>query len=446
MLKSILSVSGLGLLVQLLGFAKLLVVAKFYGAGPALDAYYLALILPALLLGFVGGGLQSSFMPIYGELRAGGRVREAARLQSQIFVWLLLVLLAVAGLVALYSDFFIALSQFSGKSDPLVLQAANSALVVLIFSFVLNALLDYWGLVINSHGRFVAVALAPMVNIVISTGAILLVADPGVNELVWGLVAGLLAQMLLLWLVAGGAVPLLLVSGSCGGRAMGCLDAGGAEMRRVLSLFLPALIGVAVTNTNFAIDQAMASGVGAGGLSILNYASRFHNVLVQSGIMAVSVVLLPRFIVLVTEHQYSKLFSMLRRLLLLSVLLGLLLLAAVGLLGEWFLMFLLGFTALSVANINEIHTVWFCYTAGMFATAMCVFYIKLFQAWQRPGFISVVAVVSLALNVLLNWLLIPSFGVAGIAVATSLVYPFSLLIYVVAARRIRRREMRLLLS
>lgn len=438
MLKSIASVSALSLIVQLLGFVKLLVVASFYGAGFSLDVYYLALIFPTLLLGLIGGGLQSSFMPVFGELRAVGDLTSANRLQNQILLILLLALGFIALAVVYFSEFIISVSQFSGQLDPVRSVAASSALSVLIFSFVLNALLDYWGLIVNIKGRFVAAAISPAVNIVFSSSYILLVETPDINTLVWGLIYGLLSQVVVFWFFVRRGGSLFDCSFNAGG-GLKCLLGGAAHLQRVFRLFLPALIGVAVTNTNFAIDQAMASGIELGSLSILNYASRFHNVVVQSGIMTVSVVLLPRFIVLVAGKEYSELFSLLRHLLFGSVLLSLLLVVTIGALGEWFLGGILGFTALDAADIEEIFIVWFCYSVGLFATAMCVFYVKLFQAWQRPGFISVVAIASLALNVLLNWLLIPYWGVAGIAIATSVVYVFALLVYVFAVWVARSR-------
>lgn len=454
MINSIFSVSSVGLVVQLLGFVKLLLVAKFYGVGSDLDAYYLALILPSLLLGFVGGGLQSSFMPVYGRLLSSGDVAAANRLLVQVSFWLLILLLPVAALIAWFAPEFISLTSFSGSPSSGVVIGASAALAVLIFSFVINSVVDFWGLVFNASGRFGVVALAPIVNILVSSLPILFVEDPKLGVLVWGLIAGLLTQLLVLWVasqfsVGGGRkvvslFPVFSLKGGASSNA-GVLNEGwrawlfSADISRVWSLCLPAFLGVAVTNTNFAIDQAMAVGAGEGALSILNYASRFHNVIVQAGIMAVSVVLLPRFIDLLANKQYSDLFKLLRRMLLAALILGGLAFFAVLVLGLWGLELILGFTALTAIEIEEIFGVWLWYSAGLFATAMCVFYVKLFQAWQMPGFITGLALMSLCLNVLLNWLLIPVMGVSGIALATTLVYLLALVVYMVVAARLKRR-------
>lgn len=443
MLRSIFNVSFLGLLVQLLGFSKLLLIANFYGASNELDAYYLALILPTLLLGFVGGGLQSSFMPVYGNLLSAGDKGRALQLLAQASVWLFLILLFLAAVIAYWSPSFIGLSSFSGDPSVEMKVLASGALQVLVFSFLINALIDFWGLAFHAAQRFVAVALAPVVNILVSSLPIVLVDNPGLAELVWGLIAGLLAQLLVLWWVAsfsGKASKRIALFPLRELQRNGRIQLFSSDLSKVWYLCFPALLGVAVTNTNFAIDQVMAAGAGEGALSILNYASRFHNVIVQAGIMAVSVVLLPRFIELLAQRNYSQLFLTLRRMLLAALLLGGLAFIVVALAGRWSLAVVLDFTALSADNIDDIFSVWLWYSAGLFATAMCVFYVKLFQAWQMPGFITGLALVSLLLNVFLNWLLIPIFGVLGIAVATSLVYLFALLVYMLVAARLKRRH------
>jgi len=47
-----------GVILQVAGFLKLLVIADYFGAGPVLDAYYLGLVIPTFLAGVSAGILQ----------------------------------------------------------------------------------------------------------------------------------------------------------------------------------------------------------------------------------------------------------------------------------------------------------------------------------------------------------------------------------------------------
>lgn len=427
MLRSIFQVTSLGLLVQVLGFAKLLLIADYYGIGADLDSYYLALILPSLLQGFVGGGLQSGFMPIYGGLLTDSATSAYKLLRSQIFTWLLIVLLPLCGLVVISTGWL--LEGLSLGASEGVMIGATAALGVLIFSFLLNAIVDYWGLILNSHNRFTLSAAAPLANVMVSSMVIVLAPEADLKALVWSLMAGLLTQLLVV-LTGAAVIGVGLVRIQLSGLI-------SSNVKRVFFLFLPALLGVAVTNANFAIDQSMAAGIETGSLSVLNYASRFHNLFVQVGIMGVSLVVLPAFVSMVAKQQYKRLFSLLNRILAVSLLLSLVVCLGIYLLGGVFLDLVLGFTAVDEIARSEIYWVWLWYAVGLFATASSVFYVKLFQAWKMPGFITVLAVVSLLLNVILNYLFIGWFGVAGIAMSTSLVYVVALSVFMIRAKMLK---------
>lgn len=427
MLKSIFHVTSLGVFVQLLGFAKLLLVAEFYGVSAELDSYYLALVLPALLQGFVGGGLQSSFMPIYGALVTSGDTGGAKRLASQILTWMLLLLLPLCVLLAVASGWLIGLISTGAAED--VVTGASLAFAVLVFSFLLNVFLDYWGLLLNTHGRFALAAGAPVANILVSS-IVIIVVGGSLSALVWGLVAGLLTQLLILWLFScGHSLQLSKISLSA---------LWDDKIKSVVSLFVPAMLGVAVTNMNFAVDQSMASGIETGSLSVLNYASRFHNLFVQVGIMGVSLVLLPRFVSLVSKKEYSVLFTLLRKVLIWSLVLSVFACLGIVFLGKGFLAVFMGFTSVDADAQSQIYWVWVWYSLGLFTTASSVFYVKLFQAWKMPVFITGLAVVSLMLNVLLNYIFIGWFGVEGIAMSTSLVYLIALLVYMGRAQMLKQ--------
>ena len=97
-----------GMLVQLLGFLKLLLIAHWFGVSLELDAYYLALVVPALLQGFIGGALQTGFVPVYMQLQASDAA-QAGDLAGQVFVRLLWGLLFVSIVLSLSSSFFLPL-------------------------------------------------------------------------------------------------------------------------------------------------------------------------------------------------------------------------------------------------------------------------------------------------------------------------------------------------
>src|SRR5262245_38738180 len=85
-----------GIVSQLAGFAKVLIVAAYFGAGAQLDAYYLGLIVPTFLTGLSIGLLQSSFVPIYVAARTRNDEAAARELRNAAVTWTTTTLLVIA--------------------------------------------------------------------------------------------------------------------------------------------------------------------------------------------------------------------------------------------------------------------------------------------------------------------------------------------------------------
>jgi len=86
-------------------------------------------------------------------------------------------------------------------------------------------------------------------------------------------------------------------------------------------------------------------------------------------------------------------------------------------------------------DASQVFNVWLYYTLGLFPMACGIFYAKLYQALQLPMVITRLAIISFSLNVVLNWVLVREFGVAGIAMATSLVYLLVTILFYIFTRK-----------
>jgi putative peptidoglycan lipid II flippase len=407
--------------VQLTGFLKMVLVARYFGASAELDGYYLALVLPGFLLGFVNGALQTGFVPIYVSLRAEGQTEQARALYGILF-WLLVGLLGGLTLVLSLNAAAIIVLIAPGAA-PAVQAAAIVGFRVLVFSLFLNALIDYFGFVLNAEGRFFAASTAPVLNIVVAISILAAWPKWGLHNLVWGLLAGLLAQLLVLWWALGWV----------GIKSGFCLNRSWEPLCRVFRLMAPALIGVALANANLAVDQSMATMLGEGAVSTLGYASRLYNAIIQSFVIAVGAVLLPHFAGLVAKAKEAELHTLLVKLFRFVLMGSMLLLLLVCLVGPSTVSLLFEHGRFNAAVRAQVAEVWLWYTVGLLPTAWTIFLARVFQALHQPWIITHLALISIIANILLNLVLMGPFGIAGLAMSTSLVY---LLIAVLYHRRL----------
>ena len=87
-------VGGATLLSRIFGFIRDMVVAQFFGAGVATDAFFVAFRIPNLLRRLVGeGSLTASFIPVYSEYINQKSKEEGDELVSASFSVLTLVLI-----------------------------------------------------------------------------------------------------------------------------------------------------------------------------------------------------------------------------------------------------------------------------------------------------------------------------------------------------------------
>jgi len=399
-----------GIILQVTGFAKLLVIADFFGAGPLLDAYYLALVIPTFLTGVSSGILQTGFVPAYVASRARGADDAARTIANVTLTWTLLGLTAAAALLCLLRGTALPLLAH-GIAVP-TQGALLPAYTLLMWMAPLNGLADGAAMLLNAEGRFAAAASAPLLNVVVGILVLFALRDLGIYALAWSLLAGLVAQALMV-LAAIRLAGLSLRPRLTLQAAPGWLLAGIA---------LPVLISNVLGNLVPALIQMVAARAGTGSLSAMGYASRLHNSLVQAVVMSVSVILLPHFARLMAQGRAAELRLSLERVFAATLLFAAASAVLVAAGGPVLIKLLLQRGTFTADDARLVARVWLALTAGLLGTTWGIFLARLFQAQQRPWVIATLACVSVVVNAVLAMAFVSPWGVVGVAAASSLAY------------------------
>lgn len=255
---------------QLMGLARGVIVAGVFGASLELDAFYAAnRVSETLFLLVAGGALGSAFIPTFTGLLARDEKDSAWRLASALANAVTLTLSLLAVLLALFAPQVVRYALAPGFSTNSELFALTISLLrIQLISAVLFGL---GGLVIgilNAHQIFLVPALTPaLYQLGIILGALFLAPSMGIYGLAWGVVIGAVLYLAiqlppLVKLVARHS-PLSAFRFS-----LGLHD---SNVRTVLLLMLPRLLGVAVVQLNFWVNTWLASKMEAGSVSALYY-------------------------------------------------------------------------------------------------------------------------------------------------------------------------------
>src|SRR6266487_5710430 len=88
--------TGATMLSRILGYFRDTLVAAFFGAGPAADAFYTAFRISNLFRRLLGeGALSASFVPVFSEYTEKRSREETQRFLNTIFTTLLAILLVI---------------------------------------------------------------------------------------------------------------------------------------------------------------------------------------------------------------------------------------------------------------------------------------------------------------------------------------------------------------
>ncbi|MCC7361492.1 MAG: hypothetical protein IT317_18540 [Anaerolineales bacterium] len=281
LLRSSVIISGLAAGVSALGFANQLLVAHFFGAGPELDAYFVGVSLPLLLISLVNGMFAYWLVPQLVRERAGA-AQAYALFAGQLLLGLALIGGAVAGLAGLAAPGLLRL--MAPTLAPALYAEATLINRLGWLSFACAVGLYYLGAMHNTGERFILPVIAGMLPPTGMIGFCLAWAERlGPAALAWGQATGFAAGVL------------LLLPGCWGELRFG----GGAAatwraLRPVLSPLPLVVLSMLCFSIYGTVDAVWASRLGESQVSYLGYAQRLLVAVANVITLGPMTVILPR--------------------------------------------------------------------------------------------------------------------------------------------------------
>ncbi len=253
---------GAAFLSRLLGLFRDRLLASRFGPGDILDAYYAAFQIPDILLTlFLVGAASAAVMPIFMEYEARGR-DETDKFVSNLLTVFSSLSLAVALAGVALAPWLVALAAPGFSGAKLATAVDFSRLIML------NAVLFGIGGIISSvlqaRRRFFIFALPPIFyNLSIIAGILFLVPFFGPAGLAWGVLAGGVMQVLV-------QLPAFR---NLGLQLRPRFNLGHPGLLRVMTISLPRVLALSMSQMTVAVLAAIASFFAAGSLSAFKLAS-----------------------------------------------------------------------------------------------------------------------------------------------------------------------------
>ena len=287
--------SFMTLLSRVLGFARDVVFARFFGAGPVMDAFFVAFKIPNFMRRlFAEGGFNQAFVPVIGEYRTQRDHAEVRALVDRVAGALagILAVVTLIGVLAAPVLIWIFAPGFSAEDGR---RELASEMLRWTFPYILFiSLVALSQGILNTYGRFGVPAFTPVLLNAVLIGAAVwgapLFEEPAMALAVGVFVAGVVQLAFQFpFLARIGLLP------------RPRLDWRHSGVRKIGRLMLPALFGSSVAQISLVIDTIIASFLQAGSVSWLYFSDRLMEFPLGVFAIALGTVILPGL-----SEQYAR--------------------------------------------------------------------------------------------------------------------------------------------
>ena len=287
LMRSTAVVSVMTLVSRGFGFLRDLLMARAFGASPAMDAFFVAFKIPNFLRRlFAEGSFSQAFIPVLAEQRTQGELAQVRAFADRVAGTLgaILLVVTVLGVVLAPVLIFLFAPGFDGAHGQRELAIG---LLRITFPYLLFiSLTAFASGLLNTYGQFAVPAFTPVL-LNLSLIATTLWVAPRMEEPVYALAWGVfIAGMVQL----GFQLPFLMRQGLLPRPRWGWHY---PPVRRVMTLMVPTLFGSSVAQVNLLVDTLIASLLAVGSVSWLYYADRLMEFPLGVFGIALSTVILP---------------------------------------------------------------------------------------------------------------------------------------------------------
>lgn len=414
------------LLSKISGLVRDQIMAGYFGLNYDVDAFIWARYIPNLFrILFAESLIVAAFIPIYSQY-----IKDKQDLDRKVFVNSVANIMLIAFIVI--SGIIFILSPQIGNILSMIAdnQMDVSRFVVMsrimIFSMVFLSLSGLATGILNSHNIFTVPSLAPFVlNIVTIIAVTIFFRQLGIYSMAIGVMAGSILHLLVQF-------PQLKISKL---RYRPLIDLKHKGVREIFSLMFPILLSLGAVNLNNSVDNFFALNLAAGNTTALTLSWQVANLPLGVFSVAIITVLYP----LVSRQAAENDIKGIKESFSLGVReIGYVMLpAAAGLI-------ILSYPIIKVLfehgnflpqDTEKVSFILIFHSLGLVFFALLMILNRIFYAFKNMKTPLKVAGVSILVNLLLDWVLIKFMDVAGLALSTTLVALFNVVVLLIILRK-----------
>ena len=409
------------------------ILARWFGLGNELDAFFIAMIMPMFLATVMSMPVGTVMVPPLLELFKDGSRERAQHLITLSSTLILFAMFVICLAIIVFSRFFIPVLGW-GFSPEKIAHSLNLLIMVVPLLFF-SGFVILGNSILNARYRFSLPALAQSVVPVIAILTLLVIAGKiGIYAMAAGMCIGQLANLFIVvfyvrkegYSMSPLIRPALVVQ---------MLRRSSAELKSLLSQYAPLVFSSFFVSLALPVNNSIAASLSSGSVSAFNLGIKF--VIFFTGLIGtgISTVMLPYFSSYFARNRVMDARRELSFFLFLATVIPIPLTVVMFFLTGPLVRFIFGGGAFTMEDAGTVTRVieYGIIQLPFFCTNML--FVKYANARRKNSLIMISSLLGLVLNVILNFVFIGRMGVAGIALATSLSMMCSTMLFIVVGHR-----------
>lgn len=277
---------------KILGLLKESALAYKFGTSYIVDAYTIAITFPSIIFAIFAGGIMESFVPVITRIDSNENknkfINNVIAIMSIISIIMILLCIALSDQIV-----DILAPGFSGESRQLSKTFVSLISLLLIPMVLFNIIVGY----LNSEEKFIIVNICNYIitNIIIII-SIIISTKKHPNILIMGYIVSYIIPLIIVCIYAKQKTFF---------RFKFFIDLKSKEIKELLKLAIPFGISLMVNQINAMVSRALASTIGTGVVSALNYANKVQLIFYSLVASVVISVCFPRINKCFAKNDYN---------------------------------------------------------------------------------------------------------------------------------------------
>ncbi len=411
-------------ITKIFGFAREMVLANFYGISNISDAFLLSQNLPITIFGLFTMALATSFIPVYNSENVKNGVLKANHFMSNLINIVFILCSIIIFLCFIFANPIIRIMA-SGFSDETI-NIAVYMMRITVFTIYFIALFTIIKGYLQIKNKYIISVIGGLILDLIMIAVIMISYRTTYILLAIGLLISYAIQFAIL-------VPTTLRTGY---KHKLVFEPYDTNVKNIIVLSWPVMVGTAVSDCNVVIDNILASRAAIGGISILNYSSKINGIAQGIFIATTVMVFFPKISMLYENNEQEKIWKYTEKTILdvmqyiIPVMVGTIVYSKEIIT----VIFQRGVFDQSATNITA--QVLICYSTGLIPIALREIFTKVFYARHEAKIPMRNGIIAIVINIVLNFIFIKILGLPGLALATSISIWVSVMLLVLSLRKV----------